>query len=107
MTAVIEKLPARWLTESPILLAVGTVYFALGWATLVAARQPGEVASAWLGTAIIFAMMCHRPHAAWAYLAVGGVARLLVGLVVADPLTLALGHAAAHTLGSLMAGFGA
>ncbi|TAM57747.1 MAG: EAL domain-containing protein [Rhodanobacter sp.] len=100
MTAVVENRPARWLTEIPTLTAIGAIYFALGWATLVAARQPGEVASAWLGTAIIFAMMCHRPHAAWAYLAVGGVARLLVGLTVADPLTLALGHAAAHTLGA-------
>ncbi|WP_290589004.1 EAL domain-containing protein [Arenimonas sp. SCN 70-307] len=91
-------LAARLLRELPWLLGTGLAYVALGVLAVALTRQPGNVASAWVASAMLLGVMCRRPHFPAAYLVLGFAGRLAVGALAGDPWSLMLSHAFASTL---------
>ena len=86
--------PAR---EAPWLAGTALAYVGLGWLAVELTRQPGNVASAWVSSALLLSVMCHRPGYTGSYLALGFASRMLVGMLAGDPLALMLAHATAST----------
>ena len=92
--------------ELPYLAGTAIAYIALGWLAVELTRQPGNVASAWVSSALLLGMMCRRGGFAGAYLLLGFVSRLLVGWLAGDSLVLMFAHACASTLAVGLACFG-
>lgn len=83
--------------ELPWLGATGLAYVGLGLLAVALTRQPGNVASAWLASAMLLAVLTQRGAFLSAYLAVGFAGRMLVGLLAGAPWQLMLAHAFAST----------
>lgn len=84
--------------ELPWLAATGVAYVALGVLAVLLTRQPGNVASAWVSSALLLGMICRRGQWAGVYLALGFLSRLAVGWLVGDQAALMLAHAIGSTL---------
>ncbi|GAB2656641.1 bifunctional diguanylate cyclase/phosphodiesterase [Arenimonas aestuarii] len=96
----------KWAREIPFFAGTWLAYVALGWLAVELTRQPGNVASAWMSSAMLLAVMCRRGAFTGIYLAIGFAGRLAVGALAGDPLPLILAHATASTLAVGLACFG-
>jgi len=89
--------------ELPVLVATGLACLTAAVAAIVMTREPGGIATISLAGAIQIGMMLRKPNLAWWVLAVGGLARLLAGVVVGDPITLSMSAATANVVSLGMA----
>ena len=80
--------------EWPWLAGTAALYLLLALLAILLIRQPGNVASAWAASALIFGMVLRRGHAG-AYIALGAAMRALAGWLVDDPWPIIAAHAAA------------